>query len=94
MAWSLAETKMRIVCLEQGGWMNPADYPTTRSDWETEGFSGAFSLSPNGRGRREELLAVRFVAAGGSVWSAHVPLSRGEESNRPGGARGVDIEDR
>ena len=24
-AWNLADTKMRIVCLEQGGWMNPAE---------------------------------------------------------------------
>lgn len=28
--------------------MNPADYPTTRSDWEMERF-GAFGLSPDGR---------------------------------------------
>ena len=29
VAWSLADTKMHILCLEQGGWMNPADYPST-----------------------------------------------------------------
>ena len=29
VAWSLAETRMRVVCLEQGGWMNPAEYPST-----------------------------------------------------------------
>ena len=23
VAWSLAETKMKIVCLEQGDWVNP-----------------------------------------------------------------------
>ena len=23
VAWSLAETRMRILCLEQGGWMRP-----------------------------------------------------------------------
>src|SRR5215472_13074160 len=34
VAWSLAETKMHIVCLEQGGWMNPAAYPATGRDWE------------------------------------------------------------
>ena len=53
LAWSLAETRMRIVCLEQGDWMNPSDYPTTRDDWEMERF-GAFGLSPNGRGRPED----------------------------------------
>jgi choline dehydrogenase-like flavoprotein len=34
VAWSLAETKMHILCLEQGGWMNPATYPSTGRDWE------------------------------------------------------------
>jgi hypothetical protein len=32
-AWSIADTRMRILCLEQGDWMNPADYPSTRRDW-------------------------------------------------------------
>ena len=45
LAWSLADTRMRIVCLEQGGWMNPAEYPTNRIDWEMQRF-GAFGLSP------------------------------------------------
>jgi len=53
IAWSLAETRMRIVCLEQGGWMNPSDYPTNRRGGEMDQF-GAYGLSPNGRGRRED----------------------------------------
>ncbi|MFT5442984.1 MAG: choline dehydrogenase-like flavoprotein, partial [Myxococcota bacterium] len=53
VAWSLAETKMRIVCLEQGGWMDPTQYPSTRPDWEREGMT-KFGFSPNGRGRRED----------------------------------------
>jgi choline dehydrogenase-like flavoprotein len=28
VAWSLAETKMRILCLEQGDWMKSTDYPS------------------------------------------------------------------
>ncbi len=83
MAWSLAETRMRIVCLEQGDWMNPADYPTTRADWEGERF-GAFGLSPNGRGRREDypvndsaspIKISNFNAVGGStiLYAAHFP---------------------
>ena len=48
MAWSLADTRMRIVCLEQGDWMNPADYPSTRTDWELSQM-GDFALSPNSR---------------------------------------------
>lgn len=82
-AWSLAETKMRIVCLEQGDWMNPAEYPTTRNDWEMDRF-GAFGLSPNGRGRREDypinddespIKISNFNAVGGStiLYAAHFP---------------------
>ena len=33
VAWSLADTKMHILCLDQGGWMNPSDYPSTGRDW-------------------------------------------------------------
>ncbi len=48
VAWSLAETRMRIVCLEQGEMMNPAQYPSTGRDWEGRG-QGDFSISPNQR---------------------------------------------
>jgi len=47
-AWSLAETRMNILCLEQGGWTDPASYPSTGMDWEVRGF-GDFALSPNSR---------------------------------------------
>ncbi len=47
-AWNLAETKMRIVCLEQGGWTNPSNYPTTGRDWESRAQSD-FSINPNRR---------------------------------------------
>ena len=46
VASSLAETRMRIVCLEQGDWMNPAEYPSTRRDWEVAG-GREFAPSPN-----------------------------------------------
>jgi choline dehydrogenase-like flavoprotein len=48
LAWSLAETRMRIVCFEQGDWMNPADYPTSGMDWEAKAM-GDYSFSPNRR---------------------------------------------
>jgi len=83
IAWSLAETRMKILCLEQGGWMDPAHYPSTRSGWETAGF-GAFGLSPNARGRREDypvndddspIKVSNFNAVGGStiLYAAHFP---------------------
>ena len=48
LAWSLADTRMRIVCLEQGDWIKPSDYPSTGRDWEAR-QQGDFSVSPNRR---------------------------------------------
>ena len=53
VAWSLADTRMHILCLEQGGWMNPATYPSTGRDWEARAF-GDYSPSPNIRARPED----------------------------------------
>ena len=50
VAWSLADTKMRIVCLEQGDWHKPTDYPANGRDWEARQLND-FSISPNRRGR-------------------------------------------
>lgn len=83
VAWSLAETRMRIVCLEQGDWMNPADYPSTRNDWELGNF-GDFGPSPNTRRRQADypvndtesaIQASMFNAVGGStiLYAAHFP---------------------
>jgi choline dehydrogenase-like flavoprotein len=82
-AWSLADTRMNILCLEQGDWMNPADYPGMRGDWEARQL-GDFNLSPNLRGRREDypvndsgspIAASMFNAVGGStiLYAAHFP---------------------
>jgi choline dehydrogenase-like flavoprotein len=82
-AWSLAETRMNILCLEQGDWMNPAAYPGMRADWETAQF-GEFAFSPNARGRREDypvndgdspIAAAMYNAVGGStiMYAAHFP---------------------
>ncbi len=48
VAWSLADTRMRIVCLEQGEWPNPAHYPSTGRDWEARAL-GDYSINPNRR---------------------------------------------
>src|SRR3954451_18332775 len=50
VAWSLADTRMHILCLEQGGWMKPTDYPSNGRDWEARQFSD-FATSPNRRAR-------------------------------------------
>jgi len=83
IAWSLADTRMRIVCLEQGDWMKPSDYPTNRLGWEMERF-GEFGFSPNGRGRAADypvnddespIKISNFNAVGGStvLYAAHFP---------------------
>ena len=83
VAWSLAETKMHILCLEQGGWMNPAEYPSTGRDWEAR-FYGDWSTSPNVRARPEDypinddnspIKVVNFNGVGGStiMYTAHWP---------------------
>ena len=82
-AWSLADTRMNILCLEQGDWMDPTKYPGMQSDWETHQF-GDFGLSPNARGRREDypvndggspIAVSMFNAVGGStiLYAAHFP---------------------
>jgi choline dehydrogenase-like flavoprotein len=82
-AWSLAETRMNILCLEQGDWMNPADYPTTGLDWEVRGQSD-FALSPNIRRRPADypvndtaspMAISNFNAVGGStiLYAGHFP---------------------
>ncbi|RPH92626.1 MAG: GMC family oxidoreductase [Lysobacterales bacterium] len=48
VAWSLAETRMRILCLEQGDWVKPTDYPTNGRDWEARQLTD-FHCSPNVR---------------------------------------------
>ena len=50
VAWSLAETKMHILCLEQGDWMKPSEYPSTARDWEARQCND-FHISPNRRKR-------------------------------------------
>ncbi len=82
-AWSLAETRMNVLCLEQGEWMDPAKYPGLRNDWEACQLAD-FGISPNARGRREDypvndsgspIQTSMFNAVGGStiIYAAHFP---------------------
>ncbi|SOE91817.1 Choline dehydrogenase [Burkholderia sp. D7] len=45
----LAEAGIRVLCLEQGDWVNPAHYPGRAPDWELASF-GPWHPSPNRRG--------------------------------------------
>ena len=74
VAWSLAETKMRILCLEQGDWIKPTDYPS-KAVTGRRGVDGEF-YNPNRRGRPEDypinatnspIKVVNFNGVGGST---------------------------
>jgi choline dehydrogenase-like flavoprotein len=83
VAWSLADTRMRIVCFEQGDWTNPSNYPTNASNWESQMF-GPYNIDPNVRGLATDypinntdsaVTVVNFNGVGGStiLYGAHFP---------------------
>lgn len=83
MAWSLADTKMRILCLEQGDWVKPTDFPANGRDWEARRYTD-FDVSPNRRARDTDypvdddnsaMKVANFNGVGGGtiVWTAHFP---------------------
>ena len=83
VAWSLAETKMRILCLEQGDWMKQSDFPSNGRDWEARRY-GDFDISPNRRGRDTDypinddnspMKVANFNGVGGGtvLYTAHLP---------------------
>ncbi|HTN12476.1 MAG TPA: GMC family oxidoreductase [Acetobacteraceae bacterium] len=82
-AWSLAETRMRILCLEQGEWMRPDEFPSTRRDYEARS-GGAFAISPNERRLETDypiaeaespIKVANFNAVGGGtvLFGGHIP---------------------
>ena len=83
VAWSLAETKMRIVCLEQGDWMKSTDFPANGRDGEARRH-GDFDIRPNRRGRETDypvnddssvMKVANFNGVGGGtvIYTAHWP---------------------
>ncbi|MDP1966333.1 MAG: GMC family oxidoreductase N-terminal domain-containing protein, partial [Reyranella sp.] len=83
VAYSLADTKMRILCLEQGDWVKPTDYPTNGRDWEARLFAD-FAINPNRRARETDypinngtspVQVVNVNGVGGStiMYTAHYP---------------------
>jgi choline dehydrogenase-like flavoprotein len=83
VAWSLAETKMHILCLEQGEWMKPSEYPSIGRDWEARQLSD-FHYSPNRRARETDypinednspIRIANFNGVGGGtvLYAGHFP---------------------
>lgn len=82
-AWILSDSNLKIMCLEQGDWMNPSNYPSTKRNWEQ--FSNKdFNVSPNVRKLNSDypindhdspIAIANFNAVGGStiLFSAHFP---------------------
>ena len=83
VAWSLSESSMSIMCLEQGEHMDASKYPSTRMSWEVERL-GEYHFSPNVRKRpvdypindADSPIAIsNFNAVGGGtiLYSGHFP---------------------
>ncbi|MBL4868707.1 MAG: NAD(P)-binding protein, partial [Pseudomonadales bacterium] len=83
VAWSLVDTRMRILCLEQGDWTKSAEYPTTKLDWEARSFK-EMHIDPNVRANdwdypinddESPITVVNFNGVGGStiLYGAHFP---------------------
>jgi choline dehydrogenase-like flavoprotein len=84
--WSLAEAGIDVLCLEQGGWMDPSSYPAMGHDWDVRRQTN-FHADPNVRRlpadypvetSRSPIDPLMFNAVGGSTihWSAHFPRLR------------------
>lgn len=85
VAWRLAELGAKVVCLEQGDWVEIGDYPSTRPNYEIQRRRGQFNFNPNVRKRPEDYPVtdaggnpagvMMFNAVGGTTihWSGHFP---------------------
>ncbi len=81
--WRLVEDGYDVLCLDQGGWVDPSTYPSTEADWEIHRQTD-FHPDPNRRGLQEDypvndgdspITPLMYNAVGGSTihWSAHFP---------------------
>jgi choline dehydrogenase-like flavoprotein len=73
-AHTLASHGFKVVCLEQGDWVNPTDYPGNRAEFELL-LQKKWSWNPNTRGRPEDypmnldeadVVPIMFAGVGGS----------------------------
>lgn len=85
LTWRLTEKGAKVVCLEQGGWIDPVSFPSAKKEYESQLFRGDFHLDPNIRQRPEDypvltggdypLNISMFNAVGGTTihWQGHFP---------------------
>jgi choline dehydrogenase-like flavoprotein len=80
-AWSMADTRMHILCLEQGDWVDHTKYPSTGMDWESR---KGFGSNPNARKAAadypincidSDIAVANFNGVGGGtiLYAAHFP---------------------
>lgn len=83
VAWSLSETGLNIICLEQGDRMDASEYPSTKRNWEVL-RQNEYHVSPNVRNfdvdypindKNSPIAIANFNAVGGGtiLYSAHFP---------------------
>ena len=75
----LTDLGANVVCLEQGGWIHPNDYPSTKPNWEIQLHRGRFNFSPNVRKRWEDYPVKRNWRE--PARRSHVQCSRGEHAS-------------
>jgi len=86
IAWSLMETRMRILCLEQGPRVGDTDFPSLRDDYELARYAW-FSCDPNVRKLKQDypinsrdscITPVNYNGVGGSTinFLGHWPRMR------------------
>jgi choline dehydrogenase-like flavoprotein len=82
-AWRLASQGFKVVCLEQGDWLDYLEIPSTKDDWELV-RQREWNPSPNVRGLPADypvndsdspIKALMYNAVGGTtlMWSCHAP---------------------
>ena len=90
-AWNLSKSNLKIVCLEQGDWVDTKEYPSNRVDWE-HFKDKSFSPLPNVRNLVSDypindtdspISIANFNAVGGStiLYSAHFPRMHPSDFN-------------
>lgn len=82
-AWRLSSKGIKVVCLEQGEWLDYLESPTIRDDWELA-RQREWNPNPNIRGlaadypvndKDTDIKPMMFNAVGGTtiLWSGHAP---------------------
>ena len=83
LSWSLSQTGIKVVCLEQGGWAPQTAFPVNEPDAQLR-LQADFHPDPNVRGLPEDypvndsetpIAPLMYNAVGGSTvhWGSHIP---------------------